>query len=87
MKKLLKAVNGRYIVAVGEGAGKRHEVIDVPGLEVFEENGHIVLKTADLPTKITHPEHAEILLPENDEMTIYIQEEYNDVGEYRKVRD
>lgn len=87
MKKILKPVNGRYIIAVGEGAGKRHEVLDVPGLEVFEENGVISVKTKDIPTEIIHPEHATILLPANDEMTFYIQTEYDDVNEYRRVTD
>ena len=87
MKKPLKFVGGLCTIAVGEGAGKRHQVIEAPGVSVYEENNCVYVKTEDCPATVTHPEHAQITIPANEEMQIVIQEEYNDFGEYRKVMD
>jgi hypothetical protein len=84
----IKFKNGRVTVAVGEGAGKRHEVLEAPGVEIFKnDNGNLLIKTADHETTLIHPEHGTITLPKNDEIEVFIQEEYSDIGEYRKVMD
>ena len=79
--------NGKVTVAVGEGAGKRHEVLEVKGIKAFKTNRGVLIRTKNEPTKITHPRHGIIEFPKNDEMEFIIQEEYNDIGEYRKVKD
>lgn len=87
MKKV-KFENGKCTIAVGEGAGKRHEIMETLGTEVFrKDDGNLLIKTGPEGTQLIHPEHGVITLPKNDEIEVFIQEEYNDVGEYRKIMD
>jgi len=87
MKKL-NFKNGKISLAEGEGVGKHHMILENPEVEVFKkDNDTILIKTGSCKTEVTHPEHATIVIPENSEIEVFIQEEYDPEKQYRKVMD
>lgn len=68
-------LNGSFVVLRGEGTNT-HEITDCSGIEAYELNGTLYLKTSK-ETKLIHPEHGTTTLKPNKIYKRVIEREFD----------
>jgi hypothetical protein len=58
----VEAVNGRYILALGEATGHSHTIEATPEIELYEKDGVLYCRTA-IQTEAVHQEHGPQSIP------------------------
>jgi hypothetical protein len=84
--KKIQLGSGSFIVLRGEGVNT-HEITDCSGIEAYEENGVLYLKT-NKEVKLVHSEHGTTTLKPNKIYKRIIEREFNyEDMEARNTRD
>lgn len=74
-------------LAYGEVTGHSHSIFGGTA-QLFETNDKDINKLiVDSYSSLTHEDHATIILPQKEELEVFIQEEYDPELEWRKTQD
>lgn len=85
-KKVLKAEDGKLILARGEATGHHHSVAEQDGVLYENEHGLTELEIQAAVAPFVHPEHKEIELPRRTYRVVR-QREYMPKAPPSQVRD
>lgn len=89
-RKEIKSKVGANVVtlAYGEVTGHSHSIYGVAKTKLYETEDKSINRLAvkEAEAALTHEEHCDIMLP-TKEIDVFIQEEYDPEGEYRRVTD